>query len=171
MQTKVLQTWIILNFLFPALALAVEVDDVVLKVTGEVEQPLSLKRADLRSMPRLTLKAREKNQEEITFEGVALAEIIKRSKPRLSEKCCDNAANTCVIIYAADKFRAVFSLPEIDASFSDHKILLADQRDGKSLADSQGPLKLIVPDEKIHDRWVRQVKTIEIVRVTPSTKP
>src|SRR5262249_37896459 len=169
-----LQTWIILNSLLAALTLsapAAKSDDIVLKVVGEVEQPLSLKLTELRAMPRITLKAREKNQEEATFEGVSLAEIIKRAKPRLNEKCCDNAANTCVIIHAADNYRAIFALPELDASFSDRKILLADLREGKGLADSQGPLKLIVPDEKMHSRWVRQVSRIEIVRVASPTKP
>src|SRR5262245_59986501 len=77
---------------------AAETNAAILTVHGEVEQPLSLSLDDLRKMPRTTVKAREKGGEEVSFEGVTLADVLKRAKPRLTEKCCDNAANTCVIV-------------------------------------------------------------------------
>jgi hypothetical protein len=55
--------------------------------------------------------------------------------------------------------------------FIEREIVLADKRDGKPLADAQGPLSLIVPGEKVHARWVRQVKSLEIVRVGTDEKP
>jgi hypothetical protein len=42
--------------------------------------------------------------------------------------------------------------------------LLADQRDGKPLGANEGPLRAIVPGEKRHARWVRQVIALKIVR-------
>ena len=35
-------------------------------------------------------------------------------------------------------------------------VLLADHRDGQPLSTAEGPLRLVVPDEKRHARWVRQ---------------
>jgi hypothetical protein len=43
-------------------------------------------------------------------------------------------------------------------------ILLADRRDGQPLAAAEGPLRLVVPDEKRHARWVRQVRSCTVRR-------
>lgn len=161
---------ILFAFLAP-LALVAETDSAALVVRGEVDKPLQLTLADLRAMPRSSVKAREKDGTEATFEGVTLAELIKLARPKLTEKCCGNAANACIIVHAADNYRVVFSLPEIGADFSDRKVLLADRRNGKPLAESQGPLRLIVPGEKVHARWVRQVRVLELVHVVSDTKP
>jgi DMSO/TMAO reductase YedYZ molybdopterin-dependent catalytic subunit len=120
---------------------------------------------EFQALPRTTLKAREKDGHEATFEGVALSELIKRAQPRLTEKCCSNAANTCVIVLAADNYRVVFSLAEIDPAFTDRKVLVADRQDGKPLSEAQGPLRLVVPDEKVFARWVRQVRIMEVIHV------
>src|SRR5262245_14106758 len=88
-------------FLLPApSAFAGDKNPTVLEVTGEVDQPLRLTLADLRAMPRISTKAREKSGDDASFEGVALSEIIRRARPRLTEKCCGNAANTGVVIRA-----------------------------------------------------------------------
>src|SRR5262245_15775864 len=162
---------VMLAQVLPHHILAADTNSTVLRVRGEVDQPLRLKLVDLQDMPRHTVKAREKNGDEVSFQGVALSELIKRAKPRLMEKCCGNAANTCVIVTAADNYRVVFSLAEIEPDFTDRKIVLADRANGQPLSESQGPLRLIVPDEKVHARWVRQVNALEIVRVGPEAKP
>ena len=39
-----------------------------------------------------------------------------------------------------------------------HKVvMLVDKRDGKALDAKEGPLRIVVPDEKMRARWVRQV--------------
>jgi hypothetical protein len=34
--------------------------------------------------------------------------------------------------------------------------------DGKALSENNGPYQIIVPNDKKHGRWVRQVKSIEL---------
>ena len=70
----------------------------------------------------------------------------------------------------ADKYRIVFSLPEIDPTFTDRVILLATRRDGKPLSEQEGPLRLIVPDDKRPARWVRQVRMLTIVDAVPPSE-
>jgi len=146
-----------------------------LVVRGAVEQPLSLALTNLLAMPRIKVTAQEKDGGQVTFEGVALYELLRQAKPRLTDKCCSNAVNTVVIIRAADNYQALFLLPELDPKFTARRILLADRRDGQSLNPSQGPLQIVVPDEKVHARWVRQVTVIEVVplgdRAGISTNP
>jgi DMSO/TMAO reductase YedYZ molybdopterin-dependent catalytic subunit len=71
---------------------------------------------------------------------------------------------TYVMVGAADGYRVVFALPEIDPAFSDRLILLADRRDQQPLSPEEGPLRLVVPGEKRQARWVRQVTSVTIRR-------
>ena len=48
--------------------------------------------------------------------------------------------------------------------FTDRVILLADRRDGKPLSAREGPFQVIVPGEKKHARWVRQVIRLKVGR-------
>jgi DMSO/TMAO reductase YedYZ molybdopterin-dependent catalytic subunit len=136
-----------------------------LVVRGAVEQPLTLALSDLQAMPRFKLNVREKDGGDATFEGVPLFEVVTRARPKLSEHCCSNAINTVVVIEAADHYQAVFSLPELDPKFGHGQILLADQRNAQPLTPPYGPLEIIVPDDKVHARWVRQVNLIEVLPV------
>ena len=68
------------------------------------------------------------------------------------------------IVEASDGYRAGFALAELDPAFTDRVILLADHRDGKALAAKEGPLQIIVPGEKKHARWVRQVIRLKVGR-------
>jgi hypothetical protein len=67
-----------------------------------------------------------------------------------------------VLTEAADGYRAVFALAEIDPSTTAQVILVADRKDGKPLATADGPYRLIVPKDKIHSRWVKQVTKITV---------
>jgi len=53
-----------------------------------------------------------------------------------------------VVVEAADGYRATFALAELDPTFTDRVILLADRRDGKPLSAQSGPLQIVVPGEK-----------------------
>ena len=69
-----------------------------------------------------------------------------------------------LLVEAADGYRAVFALPEIDPACTDRTILLVDRRDGQPLPAQEGPLRIVVPGEKRHSRWVRLVVALKIGR-------
>jgi DMSO/TMAO reductase YedYZ molybdopterin-dependent catalytic subunit len=75
-----------------------------------------------------------------------------------------------LLIEAQDGYQVLFTLPELDALFTDKVVLLADRRDGKPLSEKEGPLRVVVPDEKRQARWIRQVKSIT-VRHAIETRP
>lgn len=66
---------------------------------------------------------------------------------------------------AADGYRAVFALPELDPAFTDKQIVLAFLKNGKLLDDKEGPYCIVIPDEKRKARWVRRVTTLKIVDI------
>ena len=69
-----------------------------------------------------------------------------------------------VLVEAADNYRVVFSLAELDAGFLDSDVLVADTLDGAPLGPGEGPFKLVAPHDKRPARWVRTSKLITVVR-------
>jgi len=66
---------------------------------------------------------------------------------------------------AADGYRVVIALPELDPAFTDKQFVLAFLKDGKVLDEKEGPYQIVIPEEKRMARWVRQVTTLKIVDV------
>jgi hypothetical protein len=60
------------------------------------------------------------------------------------------------------KHQVVFALSEFDPGFADRVILLADRRDTHPLSAPEGPFRIVVPGEKRHARWVREVIDLDI---------
>ena len=69
-----------------------------------------------------------------------------------------------MIALAPDGYRVLFSLAEFDPAFNQRVILLADQRDGRPLDKREGPLRLVIPGDKRHARWVRGVSDLQVFR-------
>jgi DMSO/TMAO reductase YedYZ molybdopterin-dependent catalytic subunit len=137
---------------------------VLLRVEGEVPQPQKLTAADLAKLPRRSLKARDHAGKESEFEGVVLVEFLKLAGVKLGTDLKGPALAQYMVVEASDGYRAVFALPELDPAFTEAVILLADRRDGQPLSAAEGPLRIVVPGEKRHARWVRQVIVLRVGR-------
>ena len=138
--------------------------EIALTVGGAVDKPLKLTAAEIAKLPRTTVRAKDHGGNESTFEGVALVEFLKLAGVPLGEKLRGKAVSNYLTVDAADGYRAVFAIPELDPAFTDHVTLLADKRDGKPLSGTEGPLRVVVPGEKRQARWVRQVTSLTILR-------
>jgi DMSO/TMAO reductase YedYZ molybdopterin-dependent catalytic subunit len=117
-------------------------------------------------MPRTKVTAKE-HEVTTTYEGVALTEILQKAGAPMGDKLRGKAMASYVLVTAHDGYRVVFALPELDPGFSDaaQQIILADTADGKPLTEKQGPVRLVVPQEKKGARWIRMVDSIEVVKV------
>jgi hypothetical protein len=124
--------------------------------------PVILSAADIGSLPHTTVKGSGPDGTKV-FSGVLVATVLKKTNVGLALK--EKRLASCLVVEAADGYRVVIALPELDPEFTDKQILLSDERDGKPLDDKEGPYRIIVPDEKKMARWVRQVKTLKIVDV------
>lgn len=137
---------------------------VLLDVTGEVPKPRKLTAEDLARLPRQQFHARDRGGKESEYEGVPLVEVLKASGVPFGSDLRGPALASYLVVEAADGYRAVFALPELDPDFTDHIVLLADRRDGKPLVGDEGPLRIVVLGEKRHTRWVRKVIALRIRR-------
>ena len=138
-----------------------------LKVAGAVSTPLTLTVADLKAMPRKTLtivNPHDKKTEK--YEGVAVEEILRKAGVPQGEALRGPAMTTYVLAEAADGYRAVFSLAELDAGIVESDVIVADTMDGAPLGDKLGPFRLVAPHEKRPARWVRMLKSLTVVHPT-----
>jgi DMSO/TMAO reductase YedYZ molybdopterin-dependent catalytic subunit len=135
-----------------------------LAVTGEVAHPLKLTAADLAKLPHQKLTTKDTDGKTVTFEGVALVQLLQSAGVEFGEKLRGKNLALFLVVEAADGYKAVFALPELDPAFNDRTIILAETRDGKPLAEAEGHWRIILPDEKRHGRWVRQVVSLTIRR-------
>jgi len=137
---------------------------VLLSIGGEVANPVKLTTDDLAKLRRRSVQAKDHDGKDTVFEGIELAEVLRLAGVKYGEQLRGNELALFLVVDAADGYRAVFGLPELDHAFTDRIILLAERRDGKPLPEKEGPLRIVVPDEKRQARWVRQVISLTIRR-------
>ena len=147
--------------------------EVLLTVGGEVATPLKVTRAELDKFTRHTVRAKDHDGKDYNYEGIAIIDILQKAGVKFGDALRGKALATYLLVEGTDGYQAVYSLPELDSSINDHVILLADRQDGAAFDPKVGPLKIIVPGDKTHARWVRQVKSLTIARAPagPVTRP
>src|SRR5579871_3440095 len=117
--------------------------------------------ADLAKLTQYTIKAVDHGAG-IAFEGVLLSDVLAKVQAPVGEKLRGKALTGYLLVEAADGYRVVFALAELDPAFSDKRVYLATKRDGKPLGEKEGPFRIVAPDEKRPARWVRQVTALKI---------
>ena len=124
-----------------------------------------LSRADLEALPHVKVTASEHGSPAVSFEGVTLNSVLEKAGVTFGESMKGKRLTNCLLVEAADGYRAVIALPELDPAFTDKQTVLAFLRDGKPLGEKEGPYRIVIPAEKRMARWVRQVTTLKIVDV------
>jgi DMSO/TMAO reductase YedYZ molybdopterin-dependent catalytic subunit len=136
------------------------------KISGAVTTPLDLTTADLKGMPRRTLRVDNPHSKKTeVYEGVLVEDLLKKAGVPQGEQLRGQAMATYVLVEAADNYRALFSLAEFNSSFQDSEIIVADTMDGAAIPSALGPFRLVAPHEKRPARWVEMLKSITVVRV------
>ena len=136
------------------------------KIAGAVTTPLDLTAADLKGMPRKTLRVDNPHSKKTeVYEGVLVEDLLQKAGVPQGEQLRGSAMATYVLADAADNYRVVFSLAEFNSSFQASEIIVADTMDGAPLPGALGPFRLVVPHEKRPARWVEMLKSLTVVRV------
>jgi hypothetical protein len=123
-----------------------------------------LGRTDIEGLARVQVTTGTAS-EPTTYEGVTLKSVLEKAGIGFGESLKGKRLASCLVIQAADGYRVVIALPELDPAFTDKRFLLAFLRNGKPLDEKEGPYRVVIPDEKRMARWVRQVTALKIVDV------
>jgi hypothetical protein len=136
--------------------------DIVLTVKGDVDKPFTLNSAQFAALARVHVSAVGHDSVAADYEGVPLQEVLRRAGVKFGADLYGPRVVAAVIVGAADGYRAVFAVPELDSLFTGRVVLLADRRNGKPNSASEGRLRIIIPGERRFPRWVRQVTSLTV---------
>jgi DMSO/TMAO reductase YedYZ molybdopterin-dependent catalytic subunit len=139
----------------------------ILSITfsGEFPIPFDLSLEELRAMPQIEVSGKDKDEKFHHFQGVLLIDLLKQAGVELGIGLKGKNQAQYLLVEAADGYKVVFSLPEIDPEFSGKQILVAHSRDGIPLEEGVGPFRLVVPEEKLHARWIREVIAVKLIKI------
>jgi hypothetical protein len=101
----------------------------------------------------------------VSFDAVPLRLVLEKAGITLGDSLRGKRLSFCLLVEAADGYRVVFALPELDPAFTDRVILIADRADGQPIGSHDGPFRIVVPGEKKMARWVWQVTALKIVKI------
>jgi hypothetical protein len=133
-----------------------------IKVEGEVSQSLKLYQSDLDKMKRVTVKHKGHDSVAHSYTGVPVFEILNKAGVTLGKQLHGKNLAKYLLVDCADGYQVVFSLVELDTSFNEKQIILADKIDNKPIPSKPGPFQLIVPGEKRPARSCREVVSFTI---------
>lgn len=142
----------------PASAVSIKVE-----VNGKVTE---MSAADLAKLPRKEVAGKDHDGKESTFSGIEIREILAAAGAKLGAEIRGKRLAEYLLVEAADGYRAVFAIAELDPEFAADVIILADMQNGKVLDEKKGKFQVIAPADKRHGRWVRQVTALRL-RVAP----
>ena len=97
------------------------------------------------------------------FSGPLLSDLLRDVGAPMGVRLHGSGVNDVVFVTAADKYRVVLSLAEVDPSFHRNaKAILADLGDGKPLPAKEGPYRLVVDGDLKPSRAAYSVVAIEL---------
>jgi hypothetical protein len=119
----------------------------------------------LQSLPQQTVRVHNPHTKtDETYQGVELSLLLARLDAPLGPKLRGKALSMYVVAEGTDKYRALYSLAEVDPSFHTGTVIVADREDGQPIA-KDGPFKLVNTEDKRPARWVRNLASIQLSSV------
>ncbi len=137
----------------------------IIEVVAPGAAPMVVSHAALTGLPRTQITASIHQEAPSQWDGVLLADVLHLVHAPQAGELRGREMTKIVRITAADGYQVVFSLAELDADFSHTTVLLADRHEGRPLTVEDGPYRLVVPGDKRAGRWVRNIKSIELIDV------
>jgi hypothetical protein len=132
-------------------------------VYGEGTKTTTFDAGALAAMPRLQVTGPNHDGDGTSvFAGVALKDLLVGAGAIDAERLTSRDYRRWVEIQAADDYRVIYAITELEPDFRPAVPILADHQNGERLSADTGPFQVVMPDEKQHGRWVRQVTCLRV---------
>jgi hypothetical protein len=147
-------------------------------IAGRIEgKRVTVSASDLAKLPRRSVTVK-RDRATSTYEGVPVQSVLELAGAQLGQRLRGDRLLGFALVEGApppvasirnphrendDDYRAVFSLAELDSTFTEQPAILATAKDGKPLQASEGPFQIISPQDKRPTRWIRSVMLIWVL--------
>jgi hypothetical protein len=126
------------------------------------QAPVALLPTDFHLLSHITITVHNSHTNATeAYSGVPLATLLAKVNAPLGKELRGEAMTSYVTATGSDGYSVVLSLAEVDPSFHEGQVIVADTRDGQPLGKN-GPFQLIVTDDKRPARWVHNLETITL---------
>ncbi len=151
-----------LAFVFLSLTVVAQTAPSVLSLTNANNATTSLTAQDIKAMPHTALQVKTHDGTMHNYNGVLLYALLQKAGVPLGDSAKKKTAASYVLVTAADHYKTVYAMAEVDTLLSNKKIILADEIDGHALPQNALPYQVIATNEKIGARMIRQVVSIAV---------
>jgi len=139
---------------------------IVLRLIALDGQATTLRADRLRALPQLEIRAPGRGDTVDVFRGPGLRAVLTLAGAPAGPDLRGANLTVVVVAEAADGYKVVYSLAELDNQFGARPAIVALTRDGKPLPDQDGPLQIVIAGEQHHARWIRQLVSLRLIRAT-----
>jgi hypothetical protein len=161
-ETMIRSSWLVLTLGLFAAAAQGAPSGTLLTVRFPNASDYNYTLAQLQRFPERTVTARGHGGEEHSYTGVALGDLLRDAGTPGGSDLHGRYLQYYALAQAEDRYSVVFALPELDPAYTDKTVLVAWARDGQPLPAGEGPLAIVVPDDKHPARWVRQLRRVAV---------
>lgn len=134
----------------------------LVKVSGEVLNPFNITALSLKEFKQITVIRKDRDGKDHTYQGVEVYELLKKAGVTLGKDLRGENLTKYLLAEASDGYQAIFALAELDGSFADRKIIITTNVDGHPLPTNEGPFRIIVSEEKMPARCIRQLTSLVV---------
>jgi hypothetical protein len=121
---------------------------------------------DMARLARDTARVQFHDQPAEEYSGVTLTTLLQLVGVR-TDSLRGTGLALRVVIEAADGYRVVLALTDLDPTLGGRRAILADRVDGQPLPRKEAPFRLLIPGDQRPSRWARNVVAIS-VRAEPT---
>lgn len=151
----------------PGPVLLAQVPAIGLELVAEDGRPTRLSLEALRALPQVVLPATARDSSPITLAGPSARSLLDLVSAPAGHDLRGPRLMLGVVAEAADGYRVLFSLAELDPGFGAATAIVALSQDGQPLPAAEGPLRLVIAGDDHYSRWVRQLVRLRVVMVSP----
>jgi len=126
--------------------------------------PAQISAENLAKLPRHNAGLNDHGKQ-VSYEGVLMHDVLVLGGVDLSKGLRGKQLSSYVAATASDGYEVVYALAEFDPTIMDSGIVVADKREGQPLAANEGPLRIIVPQEKRPTRSLKLLREIDVVQL------
>src|SRR5450432_1022953 len=124
-------------------------------------------RAEIGGLPHTAIAVKGPDGRNRKYAGVALYDLLASAGMELGGDQRPAALTTYLWVEGSDGYRVLFSGAEVHRYIGAGEVLLADSEDGQAIPNSDGPYRLVVVGDKVHARWIRQVRALYVIQAAP----